>query len=308
MTEKSEIFVVVVTFNGMKWIEKCLNSISKSTYPLSIIIVDNNSIDGTTEYIESSFPEIKIIKTGTNLGFGKANNIGIKFALDVGADYIFLLNQDAYLFPDCVENMLNVPDIKSYGILSPVHLNGNGTSLDVHFKHYVSSLAIPEYLEDLILKKVKPVYEGKYVNAAGWLLPVSTIKIIGGFDPFFFHYGEDLHYCQRVIYHGLKIGICTQAFMNHDRETAGNIRLYKKKIERRSLLEYHLNINLNKKQIFHNLIRRHLKNVILVLRSIIKFDIREIQNIVDAYWYIVSHKRLIHKNRKDNKKQGELWL
>ncbi|MFB6320153.1 glycosyltransferase family 2 protein [Saccharicrinis sp. FJH54] len=308
MTRKLKIFVIVVTYNGKKWIKKCLDSINNSTYPLSAVIVDNNSEDDTIEYIESNFLDIEIIKTGANQGFGKANNIGIKYALTKGADYVYLLNQDAYLFPDCIQNMLNVPDIKSYGILSPVHLNGDGTKLDVHFKHYVSSIAIPEYLEDLVLKREKPVYEGKYVNAAGWLLPIATLNKVGGFDPFFYHYGEDLHYCQRVNYHGFKIGICTQAFMNHDRENAGNVALYKKNIERRSLMEYYLNINLSKKQINTALRNRHVKNCFLFIKSLITLNFSETKNLLDAYRFILTHKKQINKNRKANKRQGKLWF
>lgn len=303
-----KIFVVIVTYNGLKWIDKCLQSLFNSTYPVSIIIFDNQSTDGTPQYLKNNYQNLVLIETGSNLGFGKANNLGLKYALDKNADFVFLLNQDAYLFPDCIEKMLQVPDFAQYGILSPIHLNGDSSGLDEHFKHFVSSLAIPEYLEDMILNRVKPVYECKFVNAAGWLIQNSTIRKIGGFDPIFYHYGEDNHYCQRTIFHKFKIGICTQAFMNHDRIIVGNELLFQKNIERRYLLDYYLNINLDRKEISKNLRNRHFKNIVRFFDSIFSFNIKEVKNICDAYWFVFTHKKLIQINREANKKKDKLWL
>lgn len=71
------------------------------------------------------------------------------------------------------------------------------------------------------MKGIKPkpkLFRAPFVNAAAWLLPVSTINTIGGFDPIFFHYGEDNNYCQRILYHNLKIGVVLGTFIRHDRE------------------------------------------------------------------------------------------
>ena len=90
---KYKIFIIIATFNGMKWLPKCL----KSTMPYSVIVIDNGSTDGTTDYILSNYPNVNILRQKKNIGFGQANNIGISYALKEGADYVFLLNQDAYL-------------------------------------------------------------------------------------------------------------------------------------------------------------------------------------------------------------------
>src|SRR5690606_3631154 len=65
-------------------------------------------------------------------------------------------------------------------------------------------------------KELKNLYNFKMVNAAAWLLPKHTLDIVGGFHPMFFLYGEDDNYCQRVLYHQLKIGICPMAIVRHD--------------------------------------------------------------------------------------------
>ena len=210
------IHIIIVTYNGMSWLPKCLDSCKD----YSVVIVDNGSTDGTLDYIENNYPTIILLKQGKNLGFGHANNIGIMYALDKGTEYVFLLNQDAYLREGCLKNLVNAQRMNPiYGILSPIHLNGLGERLDRKFSDYVSHKYNLDFYSDFVLEKtLQDVYEVPFVNAAGWLLSRRILEVVGGFDPIFFHYGEDENYCQRAIYHGFKIGVVPTAFMNHDRE------------------------------------------------------------------------------------------
>ncbi len=209
--------IIIVTYNGMQWLSKCL----ESTTPYPVVIVDNNSTDDTVEYIKRNHPEMKLIVQTKNLGFGQANNIGISYALREGAEYIFLLNQDAYLKPGCIERLINSQrKSPEYGILSPLHLNGQGDRLDNYFSNYLNFRANPDFYSDFVLNKPrKEIYEVPFVNAAGWLVSRKCLETVGGFDPMFFHYGEDDNYCQRVHYHGLKVGVCPETSLKHDRET-----------------------------------------------------------------------------------------
>ena len=97
---RNKILVIVVTYNGMKWVDRCLGSLSKSKIPVDVIVIDNGSTDGTPDYIAEYFPEMKIVATGENHGFGRANNIGFRHAMKNGYEYVYLLNQDAWVFPD----------------------------------------------------------------------------------------------------------------------------------------------------------------------------------------------------------------
>ncbi len=211
-----KVFVIIVCYNARKWIEQCL----KSVKTFSTIIVDNGSSDGTVDLISSKFPHIELIKGKTNLGFGKANNIGISKALSAGADYVFLLNQDVYLFENCIDILVDIQQKNNkYGILSPIHLNGQGNQLDENFSYYLGFSANSSFYSDFILNKtLLDVYTVPFVNAAGWLVSKDCLETIGGFDPIFFHYGEDDNYCQRMDYHNFKIGVVPQTFLKHDRE------------------------------------------------------------------------------------------
>ncbi len=208
-----KVLTIIVSYNFERWITPCLESLQKSSYATDIIVIDNGSKDQTTNIIESNYPEVRLIKTGENLGFGKANNIGMQLALNEGYDFAFLLNQDAWIEKDTIETLVNV-SLKhpEYGILSPVHLNGTGNELDKGFATYVHKIN----KQDCITYE-KELITVSFVNAAFWMLPRKTLEIIGGFSPLFYHYGEDIDYVNRVKYHGLKIGYIPYVIGYHDR-------------------------------------------------------------------------------------------
>ncbi|MCF8039392.1 MAG: glycosyltransferase family 2 protein, partial [Desulfohalobiaceae bacterium] len=102
----ASVCVVIVNYNGIDYIENCLRSIQKSTYPrLKIIVVDNASLDGSREHILQYFPDIYVIQNKYNLFFAKAANIGMDFAINAGADYLFLLNPDITLSSNCISHL-----------------------------------------------------------------------------------------------------------------------------------------------------------------------------------------------------------
>tara|TARA_R110002012_G_scaffold78937_1_gene201061 strand:+ start:49780 stop:50682 length:903 start_codon:yes stop_codon:yes gene_type:complete len=199
----------------MPWIEKCLSSVPEG-YP--VIVIDNASTDETISYIESSFGEVTLLPQKENLGFGKANNIGLAYALEERCSGVFLLNQDAYLFPDTIATLEKISqEHQDYGILSPLHFAGDNYHLDRNFKDHLLQSNSGDFLSDSYQQEIKEIYDARFVNAAAWFLPRKTVESIGGFDPIFAHYGEDDNYCQRVRYHNLKIGVCSKATIIHDR-------------------------------------------------------------------------------------------
>ncbi|MEN2415067.1 glycosyltransferase family 2 protein [Flavobacterium mesophilum] len=231
--------VVIVTYNPLKWIEKCLDSLIQSTIPVEILIVDNNSTDGFQEILKSKYQQITLLQSSSNLGFGAANNLGIRKAYDNNADFVFLLNQDAWVEFDTIEKLISAQKNEpEYGIVSPIHLNGKGDRLDYNFSNYIIPSQCKGLYSDIYLNKIKPsVYQVNFVNAAGWLLSRKCIETVGGFNPSFFHYSEDDNYVQRVHFHKLKIGILATVKLFHDREDrseniyyADSQQVYKRRI------------------------------------------------------------------------------
>jgi GT2 family glycosyltransferase len=212
-----KISVIVVTYNGEQWIEKCFSSLIDSTIPLDIYAIDNASSDKTVSLIKEKFPKVHLIETGSNLGFGKANNIGLKIALKENADYVFLLNQDAWVEPDSISVLVDVAEKnKGYGVISPFHMLPGNNKIEWYFSSYISPEKCADLYSDIYVGQKKEIYALPFVNAAAWLLSKDCLQKVGGFDPLFPHYGEDDDYCNRVIAKGLHIGIAPAAVIYHD--------------------------------------------------------------------------------------------
>jgi GT2 family glycosyltransferase len=154
--------------------------------------------------------------------------LGIKYALANDADFVFLLNQDAWLIDENTVNELVRVCNKNpeFGIISPVHLNKERDSIEkLLLERFVLLNKIDnwckintELVNDLYFNRLKDIYETKYINAAAWFIPRKTLETVGGFDPFFLHYGEDDNYLNRLFYNGFKLGICPKLRLIHDND------------------------------------------------------------------------------------------
>ena len=215
-----QIYFIIVTYNAMPWAERCFSSLQSSSVPVQTIVVDNGSTDGTQDFLKNNFPEVEFLQSSENLGFGKANNRGIEMAYKKGADFFYLMNQDAWIFEDTVQNLLavfnNYELQNEIGILSPMHLDGSEKNLDLFLDKYIAHNFENRLISDLYLKSVKSFYELKFINAAHWFLPKKTVETVGGFNPYFFHYGEDQEYVNRLHLHGKKILLCPASTAVHD--------------------------------------------------------------------------------------------
>jgi GT2 family glycosyltransferase len=216
------IYTIVVTYNGKKWLSTTLEALQRSSMSTRVLVVDNASTDGTVELV-GQFENIELICLDSNLGFGAANNIGIRKAMENGAEFVFLLNQDAYVFEDTIEKL--VTELKKavfVGVLSPLQLATGGLHLDRAFSGYLKRAAkkmLPEqWVANLGNDTIRHLVPIRFVNAAAWLVRVDCIQKTGLFHPAFYHYGEDNNYAARLQYHGYHLAILPGAAVIHDRK------------------------------------------------------------------------------------------
>ena len=216
---KAKILVVIVTYNAEKWIRECIESILAQSVPADIYVVDNQSTDPTREIL-SEYEGLILDFQSENLGFGKANNKGLQYALDHDYDHAYLLNQDAYMAGDCLEKSLRALEVYqgNAGIIASMQLNGTGTEMDFRFQNYLHARSCPDFLSDSYLGKVKEAYKCNFANAAAWLLPRNTLETVGFFDPIFFLYGEDSSYLDRLKSKQLDLVLAPDSVVRHDRE------------------------------------------------------------------------------------------
>lgn len=213
----NRVLTVIVTYNGMMWIDRCLSSLVNSSVPTDVYVIDNVSTDGTQEYVKNHFPNVVFYQSEVNLGFGKGNNIGLQYALDKGYEFVYLLNQDAWVMPDTFEKLItSLSANPEYGILSPMQLHPSCNRFELFFGEQLHNEIGTTLLQDIFFHYERSIYSVRYVQAAHWMMTSSCIRKIGGFSPTFPHYGEDDNYCERVLFHGFKLGIVPSALAVHD--------------------------------------------------------------------------------------------
>ncbi len=302
----SKIFVIIVTYKGHLWYDRCFTSLHNSEIPLHTVVIDNASNDGTVEYIRENYPEIHLIASETNLGFGQGNNKGMRYALDNGADYVFLLNQDAWIEPNTLKELVEIHKCNpQYGILSPMHLNADKTAIEKGLMNYIADLKItdPAWINDLYFGTTKDIYNTNYLNAAAWLLPRKTLETIGGFDPIFFHYGEDDNYMQRVTYHGLKIGLCPGVKVVHDTERRIISKVYSDNDYKKCLLIDLANVNTTEN--FNSVFTHKSKKLIL---KCLKGNWTVAKAYIKDLIFMFDMKQKIKVSRDSNSIKNSNWL
>lgn len=210
--DQKPILSIIVSYNFMPWIDHCLPSLLDSSQLTDILVIDNASADKTVSVIQERYPQVRLIANDSNLGFGAANNIGIQIALNEGYDGVLLINQDAWLAPDALQQLMKVSlQHPKFGIISPKHMTGDGSKLDPGFATYISNEDVKmDYSQSSILNC-------QFINAALWYVPTAVIKKVGVFSPLFYHYGEDKDYVNRLHFHGYQIGYVPTAIGYHDR-------------------------------------------------------------------------------------------
>ena len=301
------IFIIIVTYKGQRWYDRCFGSLRKSTVPVKAIVIDNASNDGSVEYIKEHYPEIHLIESKENLGFGRANNIGMRYAFDNGCDYVFLLNQDAWIERDTLQRLIEIHQRHpEYGILGPVQVNSEKTKV---LNGVIQFLINPDNVNkdlfsDLLMGKTGEIYPVAEINAAAWLLPRKTLEIVGGFDPIFLHYGEDWNYLSRVLYHGMKVGLTPDLKVVHDCSDHVEQPIGYEMGFDKWLLQRAADILYHDTQV-DDMIQHYRRTAFLKLLSFHKDTFKE--NWL-AFQYLKNNRERIRSSREHNKVKGPNWL
>ena len=302
-------FCIIVTYNGSKWIRRILDSLAEKEQglPISIVVVDNGSTDDTLSIIRGEYPDVIVIENGKNLGFGKANNIGIEYAYNNGATHFLLLNQDASMAPGSVSKLVQVQTEGGLPLVSPIHWNGDGTELDKSFCLFISeSPGINNLLRDLFRGKesVNDYYKVRYINAACWLLSRETVEMVGGFDPIYFHYGEDDDYCERLSYHGGAPYLVPGASMFHDRIGKGNLTMWNKNKVLVSLLRMY---GVRPKDRIGRF-KVHFRLLKTAAKLFLTLKFKDGSAILVSYREFLKRVPLLKSHAEANKRPGPNWL
>jgi len=191
------ICILVLNWNGAEDTIECVQSLKKLTYPnAEIVVIDNGSSDDSIPQIKAAHSEVKILELASNLFFGGGNNAGLKWAQEAGFDYVVFLNNDTTVEPDFLEPLLaGFNDSTKVGIVAPlmcyyatpdlVWYGGGKVNLwsgvveHQHIRKHVSTLTTS-------------VQKTDYITGCCLMMPTKLATELGGFDPSFKMYGEDV--------------------------------------------------------------------------------------------------------------------
>ncbi len=270
-----DLSIIIVNYNVKEFIQNLIHSIEKASRNLlyEIIIVDNASDDGSVEFIREKFPAVKLIVNSHNLGFSKANNIGLK---EAKGDFILLINPDTIVSEDTFEVLINcLKEHDEVGMVGCKILNPDGT-LQLACRRsfpgpwvsfckvtglstlFPKSKLFAKY--NLTYLNENQTYEVDAVSGSFMMIKREVYEKIGGLDETFFMYGEDLDWCYRIQKAGYKVYYVHSTQIIH----------YKGESTRRSSIDetkYFYNA-------MHLFVKKHLSNSFLVefiLRSAIIF-------------------------------------
>ncbi len=187
-----DITIVITSFRSDQKIINCLNSINNQC---KVIIVENSNNSKFKERIEKEFNNIECVLAGENLGYGKANNIGLK---KVKTKYALILNPDASLHSSTLENFFHtIKQAPEFAIIGP------------YLQKKMNN-------EDKMYESQNKLIEVKNIKGFAMFLNLSKFKEIGFFDENFFLYFEEIDLCKRIISSKNKIYLATDIKINHE--------------------------------------------------------------------------------------------
>jgi len=235
-----KVFIIVLCWNAKAYISKCLNSLQKLKEKPEIIVVDNASTDDSVPFLRKNYPKLKILKNEKNLGYAEGNNVGIKYALDHGADFVWIVNPDVTVAPDSLTAFLKaVEKYPRAGIFTPKIYFAPG--YEFHQERYskkeqgkviwsagglmdwanligshrgVDEVDIGQYNSDSLTE---------FATGATIFIRRKILDQIGLIDPKYFLYYEENDFCQRAKNGGWLVMYVADALAWHSNARATGI-------------------------------------------------------------------------------------
>ena len=229
------VFVSIINFNGTSNTLECLLSLDKinsKNFKISVVVIDNASIE-KFEIRNSKFEiDVKIIRSEKNLGFSGGQNIGVRYALDNGADYILILNNDTIVDKNLIEELLNAAEEdKDIGIAAPKIYFASG--FEFHKDRYSKSdlgkvfwyaggemdwenvIGFHRGVDEVDNGQFEKVEKTNFASGCCMLVKREVFEKVGFFDEKFFLYYEDSDLCERIRRSGYSIMYSPKAILWH---------------------------------------------------------------------------------------------
>ncbi|MDB4285959.1 glycosyltransferase family 2 protein [bacterium] len=302
-----KVTILILNWNGRKWLEKFLPSVTKTTYkPLHILIADNGSTDDSLEFLKTHYPQIEILVFDKNHGFTGGNNLALPY---IKTPYFALLNSDVEVSPGWLEPLVAL--MEKEPLLATVQPKIMSFYEKGKFEHagaaggYIDKFGYP-FCRGRLFEKTETDL-GQYDDAqeifwatgACSLLRKSVVDKIGLFEPAFFAHMEEIDFCWRAKNHGYKVMYESKSVIFHvggGTLSTGN--------PQKTFLNVHNSLamiykNLPKGKVFSKVLSRLLLDGVWSVQSLLKGDIQTIGAIIKAHWKFFGKLSFWHKRRQE---------
>jgi len=304
-----DVSIIIVNWNTKQLVLDCIRTIREKIHKTyEIIVVDNASTDGSQEAIKKKFKDIIIIENKENLGFSKANNIGIKISR---GKYIAFVNSDVVLINNVLDLIINFLDKnENVGIIAPkifnedLSLQPNCREFPTLWMHFCQAFFLHRILPKLKIIKhsfltnfdYNKIHFVQVVSGAFFITRKVIIDKCGGLDEEFYFYGEDVEFCKRIYDDGWDIIFYPEAQIIHYGGASSSkdpvkywiklfnaYFLYFKKQKKSIFLLFII-------KIFHVLIRLIILNIKKITKKINSKELIKLKAQMEIFKYLISLK------------------
>jgi GT2 family glycosyltransferase len=218
MSDFPLVYVVTLTHNHCDDTLRALDSLSRMTYPsYKLLVVDNQSTDETVERVRAEYPEVELLVHSSNLGFAAGINPGLEYALDHGADFVLVINNDVLVAPSLLTHLVTAME-SSIGAVAPMihYLDAPKHIWSIGFSKHSLLLEMRGGARGHVDEgQWREPFEVDYLLGCAILLNSSALRKVGLFDERYYFYYEDLDFSLRVRQHGYRLITVPQANMWH---------------------------------------------------------------------------------------------
>lgn len=215
-----KVAVVILNWNAARLTLDCLEAVAGSDYhPLEVIVIDNGSTDGSAETIAARYPEVRLIRNSANLGFAEGSNQGIRRAMENGAAYVLLLNNDAIVDKSMISCLVETAAAHRNRVaVSPKMVDGYEPTR-LWFVYGKTNLWTGIFSNPAFDAPATTVFDSivpmQYASGCCILIPREMISAVGEFDPRFFAYCEDVEWSIRARRAGFGLLCDSRAYLRH---------------------------------------------------------------------------------------------
>lgn len=219
------VYLLILNYKGYDDTCECIESLLEIQYSnCKLLIIDNDSQDGSEERLRERYPDIEIIQTHKNLGFAGGNNVGIKYAMDKSADYIGILNNDIIVDKNFLNVLVSTMESdKEIGIIGPAvcDYNNRGKVISAGAKmSLLTGEGVYIYVNEDYANISRNVIMCDYVNGCCMLVSADTINKVGYLPEIYFMYFEETEWCLKARKCGLKVVCDTSSVIWHKESAA----------------------------------------------------------------------------------------